>query len=228
MEMRTAFASVVAVLLVAATAPVVRANATVIILNNDGVNEGFNDPAPRLPVGGNPGTTLGQQRLNAFQFAADRWAATLDSPVPIVVQASFDPLTCTASGATLGAAGTTFIVRDFPQAGLAPGPVGPNLWHAMALADKRAGGDLGPGLPDIAARFNSNLNGNPACLGGRGWYLGFDANHGSDFDLVTVLLHELGHGMGFQQFANVSDGGRPQNFNDVFNVHIFDNTTHKT
>jgi len=102
MKMRTAFAAVLAVLLVAATAPALRANAIVIILNNDGPNEGFNDPAPRAPIGGNTGTTLGQQRLIAFQFAADKWGETLDSPVPIVVRGNFDPLTCTPTGATLG------------------------------------------------------------------------------------------------------------------------------
>jgi hypothetical protein len=55
------------------------AGAHVIVLNADGPGEGFNDPTPVAPVGGNPGTTRGQQRLIAFQFAADIWGATLDS-----------------------------------------------------------------------------------------------------------------------------------------------------
>src|SRR6187402_2271049 len=187
MKMHKAFAAALAVLLVAATTNTVRANAVVIIINNDGPNEGFNDPTPRAPIGGNTGTTLGQQRLIAFQYAADKWGETLDSPVPIIVRGNFDPLTCTATGATLGAAGSPFIFANFPQAGLSPGPVGPNLWHGSAIADKRAGGDLNPGVRDITATFNSLLNGNPACLGGRGWYLGLDANHGTDIDLVAVL-----------------------------------------
>ena len=232
MKMHKAFAAALAVLLVAATTNTVRANAVVIIINNDGPNEGFNDPTPRAPIGGNTGTTLGQQRLIAFQYAADKWGDTLDSPVPIIVRANFDPLTCTATGATLGAAGSPFIFANFPQAGLSPGPVGPNLWHGSAIADKRAGGDLNPGVRDITATFNSLLNGNPACLGGRGWYLGLDANHGTDIDLVAVLLHEFGHGMGFQQFANVSTGARPalpgtDGWDDIYNVHIFDNTQQK-
>ena len=41
--------------------------------------EGFNDPTPAAPVGGNTGTTLGQQRLIAFQHAADIWGAELDT-----------------------------------------------------------------------------------------------------------------------------------------------------
>jgi hypothetical protein len=76
--------------------------ATITIVNVDGPNEGFNDPTPRAPVGGNSGTTLGQQRLIAFQYAASLWGAKLDSTVDIRIQASFDPLTCTATSAVLG------------------------------------------------------------------------------------------------------------------------------
>jgi hypothetical protein len=50
--------------------------ATITIVNRDGANEGFNDPAPVTPVGGNPATTLGAQRLTAFQFAASLWGAS--------------------------------------------------------------------------------------------------------------------------------------------------------
>ena len=81
------------------------AAATIFIVNDDGPNEGFNDPTPVAPVGGNPGTTLGQQRLNAFQFAADIWGSILDSDAPIYILSSFDPLPCSATGGTLGAAG---------------------------------------------------------------------------------------------------------------------------
>ena len=81
-------------LLLALSAVPVFGKATITILNADGPNEGFNDPTPAAPVGGNPGTTVGQQRLIAFQFAADIWGAALDSNVRIVIQANFDPLFC--------------------------------------------------------------------------------------------------------------------------------------
>jgi hypothetical protein len=228
MRTRILLATILAATLAAAD---VRANATIIIVNTNAPGVGFNDPTPRVPVGGNMGTTLGQQRLIAFQHAADKWGETLDSPIQIVVDGAFASQTCTATQAVLGAAGTTFIFRDFPQAGLAPGPVAADTWHSSALSDKRAGGELNPGFADIIARFNINLNGNPACLGGRQFYLGLDANHGTDIDLVAVLLHEFGHGLGFQQFASVSGptaGARPQDRNDVFNLQIFDNTANKS
>ena len=58
---------------------------------------------------------------------------------------------------------------------------------------------------DINATFNSNLNGAPTCLGGVGWYLGYDGNEGSNIELLPVVLHELGHGLGFS--AQVSQTG---------------------
>ena len=44
--------------------------ATITIVNNDNPGEGFNDPTPVAPVGGNTGTTLGEQRLIVFETAA--------------------------------------------------------------------------------------------------------------------------------------------------------------
>ena len=45
--------------------------ATTITLNNsDDANEGLNDPTPSLPVGGNIGNTVGQQRVIVFEYAA--------------------------------------------------------------------------------------------------------------------------------------------------------------
>ena len=210
-----------------------RAAATVLIVNGNAVGEGFNDPTPVAPVGGNNGTTLGDQRLRAFQTAADTWGATIDSPVVIRILATFESQTCTATSAVLGSAGSRFLYANFPSTGLYPGPV-QNLLYGGALADKVAGFEIDPfesdnvtPRADIRARFNSNLNGDAACLGGRKFYLGFDANHGNDIDLVAVLLHEFAHGLGFQQFANVSTGARPAGLDDVFSVHIFDDTTHK-
>lgn len=47
--------------------------ATIVIQNGDAAGVGFNDTTAVAPIGGNTGTTLGQQRLNAFQFAANIW-----------------------------------------------------------------------------------------------------------------------------------------------------------
>jgi len=85
------------------------AAATVIVVNVDGAGEGFNDATVVAPVGGNTGTTRGQQRLIAFQHAADLWGATLDSPITVIVRASFDPL----GANVLGSAGAPHLQQAF-------------------------------------------------------------------------------------------------------------------
>jgi PA domain-containing protein len=184
--------------------------ATITVVNVDGPNEGFNDPTPVAPVGGNPGTTRGQQRLIAFTFAADLWGATLDSNVEVFVRAAFNPL----GANVLGSAGTTFVFSDFGSVFPFPGPQFADTWYHSALADKLAGAELNPGFQDINAQFSSNFN----------FYLGLDNNHGALNDLVVVVLHELAHGLGFSAFVNSSTGANFAGQTDIFSQFAFDNT----
>src|SRR5437879_6561348 len=176
-----------AVLAALVTSP---ALAAIIIVDNlDGAGEGFNDPRPATPVGGNTGTTYGQQRLNAVQYGADLWGSILKSDVTIRVGATFDPLPCSSNSARLGQAGPHHVFRDFS------GALVPGTYYAAALADALAGMDLEPGASDINAMFNSALD-DGSCTFPRPWYYGLDGNT-QDEDLVVVVLHELGHGLGF-------------------------------
>lgn len=204
----------------ASSIPATAQPANIVIINNNAAGVGFNDPTPAVPIGGNTGTTLGQQRLIAFQAAANIWGASLTSLVTITVRSSFEPLTCNATSAVLGSAGTTVVFRDFPNAPL------PGTWYHFALANKLAGVELDP-TPQIVARFNVNL-GNTGCLTGTGWYLGLDGNHGSQVDLVTVLLHEFGHGLGFAMITNGQTGARINGYPTVWERFTLDTTTGKT
>jgi len=195
--------------------------ATFVIVNVDGAGEGFNDPTPVAPVGGNPGTTRGQQRLNLFQKAADTWGATIKSTVPIRIQAQFDPLTCSAGSAVLGSAGAYSVVRDFPGAPLA------GTWYHSALANALAGVDLDPTYDDILATFNSAIDNNNNCLAGTNWYLGYDHNHGGDIDLLVVLLHEFAHGLSFSGFINLTSGAYFYGYPDIYSHFTLDNSSGK-
>lgn len=178
--------------------------AQIVIVNINAAGVGFNDPTPAAPVGGNTGTTLGQQRLIAFQHAASIWGARLDSAVPIRIRAQFTPL----GAGVLGSAGPVSVVRDFPNAPLS------GTWYHVALANKLAGVDLLPANDDINANFSTNFN----------FYLGIDNNHGALPDLVTVLLHEFAHGLGFSQLASLTTGNLFSGFPDAYNSNLLDTT----
>jgi hypothetical protein len=196
--------------------------ATIVIQNADNPNVGFNDPTAVAPVGGNPGTTLGQQRLDAFQFAANIWGATLNSSTTITVSATWVALPCDATSAVLGSAGSNgSIWRDFAGAPFS------GTWYGPALTNALKGVDQEPGSAEISAHFNVNL-GKTGCGESFPFYLGLDNNHGAGTDLVAVLLHEFSHGLGFQTFTNASSGTWNGGFPSVYDRFLFDNTTGKT
>ena len=183
--------------------------ATFSVINGDSAGEGFNDPTPVSPVGGNSGTTLGAQRLNAFQYAANIWGALLSSPVTIQVGATFSSLQCTATSAVLGSAGAVSVYRDFT------GAPEPGTWYPSALANALHGSDLGQGTNDIQATFNGAIG--TTCPFPSVWYYGLDANPpAGQVDLVSVVVHELGHGLGFQTFMSLTSGAKLGGFDDTF------------
>lgn len=196
--------------------PAAPASSTFTIVNADGANEGFNSTAARSPEGGNPGTTLGAQRLNVFNQAAGIWAAFLDSTQTIRVESNFDPLTpCSSSGGVLGAAGPNTAHRDFTNVPFA------GTWYPAALANKISNSDLSASN-DIGATFNSSVD--TGCLGaGTRFYYGFDnATPAGTINLLVVVLHELGHGLGFLTFTDESTGAYFNSQPDVWARLMFD------
>jgi FG-GAP-like repeat len=187
--------------------------ATFTIINTDGAGVGFNDTTAATPIGGNTGTTIGQQRLIAFQFAANIWGALVAGNVTIQVSASFAPLTCSSTSAILGSAGPYTTRRDFSGAPVA------GTWYAIALANALNGSDLDPSNPDITAQFNGAIG--TTCAFPNTWYYGLDAKPpGTQIDFITVLVHELGHGLGFLTLVDLASGAKALGFNDTFMLNL--------
>lgn len=136
----------------------------------------------------------------AFQYAVNIWSTQITSSVPIEINACWKPL----GSNVLGSAGPVNFYRDFsgaPRSG---------TWYPVALANALAGKDLdvndgydsdNDGLdPDaeISANFSSTFS---------SWYFGTDGNTPvGKYDFVTVVLHEIGHGLGFLGSMLVDDG----------------------
>lgn len=196
---------------------------TISIQNNDAAGVGFNDTTAVSPVGGNTATTLGAQRLALFEYAASIWASAIDSSVPIVVASTFEALTCTSTSATLGSAGAITVWRNFANAPQS------STWYPVALANSLAGTDLDPTRADITARFNYLID--QGCLSGRtGFYYGFDGQaSASQIDFLPVLLHEIGHGLGFTVGpTSGSSGIRARSSPSIFESYAYDNVAGKT
>lgn len=182
------------------------------VINRDGRREGFRDrsaPDADSTIGGNPGTTLGRQRLIAFRAATAIWAERIQSPVRIRIDARFDPLPCNASSAVLAETAPTTVHRDFRGANFA------KTWYVQALANALAGRDLAPGQSDIRARFNSTVG--TTCAFPNVWYYGLDGlPPGTKIDFVTVVLHEITHGLGFVSLVDLATGKKLLGLNDIF------------
>jgi hypothetical protein len=184
---------IVLVLLVS-SAPASAAN--FVIVNGDNPGEGLNDPTLVSPVGGNPGTTLGEQRLIVLQAVADAWGARIESPVDIRMLARFNPM---GSCSVLGSTGPGAAYMVFSGAPVA------NVYFHSAIADSITGTDQNPGNADFFIIYNSDWN--TASCPGTSFYYGLDGNEpvGSE-DLFPVVLHEMGHGLGFASFVSPSNG----------------------
>jgi hypothetical protein len=131
----------------------------------------------------------------AFQRAVDAWAATVSSSVPITVAASFVDF---GSPMILGGAGPSSLYT-VSGAGCTTPPY-PTAYYPVALRNALCGTDVDPARPDIVANFSSTAN----------WYYGTDGVVPSGaYDFTTVVLHELGHGLGFlgSSWVDSTQGG---------------------
>jgi len=210
--------------LVFLTASTVSWSADIVVLNFDPPGVGFNDPTPVDPVGGNTATTLGEQRLNVFAFAAQEWGSKLQSDQPIFLAALFQPLFCTPTQAVLGSAGPTSVFANFAGLPLA------DTWYVGALADSLTGIDLDPGFVDMVARFNGDIGVNPDCLIGQSWYNGLDNNNNpaNEIDLLSVVMHEFAHGLGFLELVSEGTGEFFLGLPDTYVVNMYDVTAAKS
>ena len=195
--------------------------ATFVIQIDDDPNEGFNDPSPPSnanQIGNNPGTTLGDMRLNVFQAAADVWGEILNSNITITVGGSFEEKFCSAGSATLGSAGANGSVANLSG-------LDPNIAYPIALGESLNDSNINGASVEITASFNSLVDSDPACLDGGGFYYGLDDNAPPGTSpLFPVVLHELAHGLGFASMINSSNGSfnSPEGFPDTFSSRLLD------
>ncbi len=131
-----------------------------------------------------------------FEKAAETWSNLISSDVPIRVSVQWASL----GKNILGRAGASAHVRNFI------GATRLNTYYPIALAEKMAHANLNGDSPDIVATFSQDY---PS------WYIGTglpklpskpSATDG-EIDLYSVVLHEMGHGLGFIGQLDVDAAG---------------------
>jgi hypothetical protein len=113
------------------------------------------------------------------QTSIDVWSANFKSSVVISVDASWGR---SSSWGVLGSARPGSFFSAFS------GAPDPSLWYPSALANALAGRDLDKKNPEIIIQVNSAAAWNSR---------GDGAPSSNEYDLQSVFLHELGHGLGF-------------------------------
>ena len=134
----------------------------------------------------------------AFQRAVDIWASTLATTVPIEIDANFVSVEDLEDPKEFE--NTLAFAR--PSQTWAIGEIGDQrIAVPIALANQRSDRDRVPDEPDFAMTVIDRSD----------WYMGLDGRPESDqFDLVSVVLHEISHGLGIVAGFELDDNGSGQ------------------
>lgn len=119
-----------------------------------------------------------------FQAAVDIWSGYFASSVPITIDASWAR---SSSTDILGSARPGGFFADFEKA------PDSSLWYASALANAIAGKDLNTNQSEIIIQVNSLAEWNTSNDG---------LSYPNKYDLKSVFMHEMGHGLGFLSAAS--------------------------
>jgi len=150
---------------------------------------------------------MNTEQRTATEYALELWSEQFAGTVPVDINVSFEPM---ASG-TLGSA--TRMPSYWNPA--------TQSWYCSAVGNQLAGYNVVPNQRDIRIRMNSSYN----------FHYELDANPSSGrHDCVTIMLHEVSHGLGFfplcredgrYTYTTPTGGGSYTNYPGIFDRQLF-------
>lgn len=141
------------------------------------------------------------EAVNAFEYALNIWALHIHSDIPLKVRATWRDFDSDGIQTTLGGASPSRIVQ-VPGLGL------PDTWYSLAQLTALSGEPIRDRLDNVNHDISVNMN----CNFDR-WYFGTDGETPENLiDFVTVVLHEIGHGIGFLGSIDSEDGSDTANW----------------
>lgn len=126
-------------------------------------------------------TSYTTPQMTAFNYAAGMWTYYLNSTIPIKINTVYftypgGPLAITFSNGRKDFAGAPY----------------DSTWYPTSLANAMTGVEQNPGEVDMDIYVNGAFS----------WYYGTDgATPAGQYDFVSVIMHEIGHGLGFTSLA---------------------------
>lgn len=179
----------------------------------DEVNRTFVAPVPQLKSAKAKSTftinyvNFPEEAKKAFQYAVSIWEHNISSVIPINIVASWDNL----QGNIIAQSRPALFYKNFNEAPLR------DVYYPVVLVEKLMGKEKNSNKePDIICSFNQQ----------KAFYFGTDGNTPStQYDFVTVALHEIAHGLGISGFISDKNGigsiENPTNSPSSYDYYIF-------
>lgn len=129
-----------------------------------------------------------EEAQKAFIYALSLWETNINSSIKINVAAKWEIL----PESQLGKGKPAMFYRNFKGTPVA------DVFYPVALAEKILSKEFNtPGDADIICSFNKS----------KSWYFGTNGNVPvTQYDFVTAVMHEIGHGLGISGFFSNVDG----------------------
>jgi len=151
------------------------------------------------------GNMNAEQRA-AMEYALELWSEQLAGTVPVGISLTFSP-----------PSGISYRSPSYwdPET---------ETWYCSAVGNQMAGYNVVPNMRNIRMEMSSYYV----------FYYGLDANPGSGIDFVTVMLHDVAHGLGFSSlcgangrysYGTPTGGSANTDYPGIFDRQLFDGLT---